>query len=90
MSDDERRDEAIQKANRELEQLNTAFDVLKRETEEKLRQKDLEIYRERLITKANGKVIPELVTGNTVEELDESFKKAVDRFNFIRGQVAEK
>lgn len=89
MSDDERRDEAIQKANRELEQLNTAFDVLKRETEEKLRQKDLEIYRERLITKANGKVIPELVTGNTVEELDESFKKAVDRFNFIRGQVAE-
>jgi len=89
MSDDERRDEAIRKANRDLEQLNTAFEMLKRETEEKLRKKDLEIYRERLITKANGKIIPELVSGDSVEELDESFKKAVDRFNYIRGQVAE-
>ena len=89
MTDDEKRDSAILKANLELEQLNTAFEQLKKETDEKLRKKDLDLHRERLIARYSGKIIPELVQGNSIEELEESAKKAVDRFNFIRGQVAE-
>ena len=89
MTDEQRRDEAIKKANLELEQLNLAFEKLKQEMDEKLRLKDLEIYREKLISRANGRIIPELVTGNSIEELDESYRKAVERFNFIKNQVAE-
>lgn len=89
MTDDEKRDDAIKKANLELEQLNMAFERLKTETEEKLKKKDVELYREKLLAKFAGRIIPEMVSGASIEELEESAKKAVDRFNFIRGQVAE-
>jgi len=56
--------------------------------QEQLRQKELKEYRDALIAKANGQIIPELVAGNSVEELDASFLVARERYQGIAESLA--
>ena len=48
---------------------------------------DLKFYREKKIQEANGKIIPELVSGNTEEEINASVEKSMARYNEIVGAV---
>ena len=43
----------------------------------------VKFYREKKIGEAQGKIIPELVTGNTEDEINASYEKAVARYNEI-------
>lgn len=47
----------------------------------------VKFYREKKIQEANGKIIPELVSGNTEEEINDSYEKAVARYNEIVGSI---
>ena len=49
---------------------------------------DLKFYREKKIQEAGGKIIPELVSGNTEEEINASVEKSMARYNEIIGAVA--
>lgn len=46
---------------------------------------NLKLYKQQKIAEANGKIIPELVSGTTEEEINESVEKAVARYNEIVG-----
>lgn len=82
-------DEQIKKANLEVEQLKFAFQKLQEETDNKLKQKDVELFKEKLIATANGEIIPELVVGTTMEEVSASFEVGKKRFLEIKGQVSK-
>jgi len=51
-----------------------------------LRKRDLEIYKEKLITSYNGAIIPEMVSGKTEEELNQAVEVAAERYK----QIAER
>lgn len=87
MSTEEKAQDELKKATERIEQLNTSFNVLKQETDDKLLTKDLELYREKLIAQATGNIIPELVRGTSREELEVSYKMAVERFKSIKADV---
>jgi uncharacterized phage infection (PIP) family protein YhgE len=44
----------------------------------------LESYKEKKIAEANGAIIPELVTGNTEEEVNSSFESAKQRYSSLQ------
>lgn len=83
LSDDDRRDEQYKTQEEKIAKLTGAFDLLQKETDNKLEKKDLELHREKLLTTADGKVIPEMVAGKTKEEIELSFEKAKDRYESI-------
>jgi hypothetical protein len=65
------------------------------ELENKLAEKDKEIstikltsYRDKKIAEAGGELIPELVTGNSEEEIDLSIEKAKERYREIVSKIA--
>lgn len=65
------------------------------ELENKLAEKDREIntiklasYRDKKIAEAGGEIIPELVTGNSEEEIDLSIEKAKERYKEIISKIA--
>lgn len=65
------------------------------ELENKLAEKDKEIstiklasYRDKKIAEAGGELIPELVTGNSEEEIDLSIEKAKERYKEIVSKIA--
>lgn len=90
LSEEERQKELIEKSNQRVEQLETAFTALQQETQEILRKKDLELIRKDLIAEAKGEIIPELVSGDTPEELKESVEKAKVRYKELVAKVSEK
>lgn len=47
----------------------------------------IKFYKEKKIQEAQGKIIPELVTGNTEEEINASVEKAIARYNEIASSV---
>lgn len=51
--------------------------------QEELKKRDLEALKFKLIAEANNEVIPEIITGNSVEELKESFEKAKLRYKEV-------
>lgn len=65
------------------------------ELENKLAEKDREIstlklasYRDKKIAEAGGELIPELVTGNSEEEIDLAVEKAKERYREIVSKIA--
>ena len=59
-------------------------------TKEELRKKDVEIYIKDKISEAFGEIIPELVVGNTVEEVDASVEKAKKRYEELIAKKVDK
>lgn len=67
----------------EIQALKEAQEKLLEQLEEerkKAEKAELEAYRAELISKANGEVIEDLVTGNTKEEIKQSFERARQRY----------
>jgi len=79
--------ETINTLQDEKKNLNTAFDNFKADFAEQLRKKDLEAYKQQRIAEAGGLLIPELVNGNSIEEIDLSIEKAKQRYAEIRGKT---
>lgn len=89
LTEQERMREEINKASARVEQLTSAFTSLQKETEEKLKLKELELLKERLISEARGQLIPELVSGNSEEELLQSVEKAKQRYLQLREDIVK-
>lgn len=70
--------EAQQKAERVRTQ--EILDLQEKKFAEELARRDLEVLRERKIAEAKGEIIPELVMGNTAEEIEASVVKAKERY----------
>lgn len=73
----------------EVERLRRENEELKNTYEQKLTAIELEYYKKEKIAEANGKIIPELVTGNTKEEIDNSIELAKKRYEEIVSSVAK-
>lgn len=95
---DGKESEALKSLKRELKAAQDEVQTLKdsapnvEELKENIRAEikseyDLKFYREKKIQEANGKIIPELVSGNTEEEIDASIEKSMARYNEIVGAV---
>jgi myosin heavy subunit len=69
--------------------MDDTLDSLKREGEQARQRDQLTSLRERLVS-STPEVIPELVTGNTPEELNSSFERSKLKYKEIYGQAAEK
>lgn len=61
----------------------------KEEFQETLKKRDLEAYRLKKIAESKGKIIPELVTGNSESEIDESFVVAMKRYEELQAEFLE-
>src|SRR3712207_9509458 len=75
-----------------IKELEVEVEKLKGELalkDNELNQTKLSSYRELKISQAGGNIIPELVTGSTLEEIDASYAKAVERYNSIVSSVAQ-
>lgn len=86
LSAEERTKEMQDKLKQELETISNAFSSLKEETEQKLRQKDLELYKRDLMS-GHSDYIPELISGETAEEIRASFEKSRERYYELIGKV---
>lgn len=75
--------EEVKKKSEEI--LNKAVEF----TKEELRKKDIQIYIHKVINENNGEIIPDLVTGNTVEEVDASLERAKKRYQELIAKKLE-
>jgi len=80
LSDQEKTLEAINKLEEQLNNERKERERLQRDLQKREEQNKLDTYRNRLIEQNKDKIIPELVTGKTVEELDNSLEVAKARF----------
>lgn len=83
----------IEKLQKEIERLNAEKNsVNPQEIEEKIRNEyEVKLYREKVLREAvenNVGLIPELVTGTTKEEIDNSLEVSKKRYEEIVGKVA--
>jgi hypothetical protein len=75
--------------NRFSKVMDDTLDSMKRQGDQDRQRDQLKAHRERLVG-STTELIPELVTGNTPEELNASFESAKQRYKDIYGQGAEK
>jgi len=76
-----------QKLKTDAERVQAIIDLKDKEFKAELSRRDLEIYKKEKIFNANGKIIPELVSGNSTEEIDVAVEKAKARYiEIIEGQ----
>lgn len=71
------------KLKKEVEELRAENERLKQEYETKINSIELEYYKKEKIAELQGKLIPELVTGTTKEEIDASIELARKRYEEI-------
>jgi len=65
--------------NRSAEMIKAVEDGYKKE----LNARDLDIHKQSLIASANGRIIPEMVSGSTKEEIEDSVEKAKKKYESI-------
>lgn len=58
--------------------------------ETQLRTEKLESYKQKKIASSDGKIIPELVVGNSTEEIDTSIEKAKVKYAEIQNELRQK
>ena len=75
---------------KEIENLNSARIADKVEAEKITRQLQLSAYKKDIINSAGGKIIPEMVSGNSEEELDISAIQAKKKYQEIVESVYQK
>lgn len=61
-----------------------------RRMEEEARKKELQAYKERRLREVGHEIIPELVQGNTVEEIEESIKYAQQRYRELVSEFEQR
>lgn len=79
----DKQSELVLKLNLIQEQYETKI----KEYEDKTKKIELDAYRERVIREAGNKILPELVTGDSKEAIDNSVAKARQRYAEIEEQV---
>lgn len=80
----ERLTELESKTTSDNKRFQELLDIKDKEFQARLKQRDLEVYREKKVAEAKGNVIPELVRGESVEEIDKAYNVAVTRYEEIR------
>lgn len=91
LEDENRRN--VEETSKKLQDQSEKFvaDMAKKDKafDDKLREKELEAYRQSVIADAKGQIIPEVVKGSTKEEIDASGEKARARYTEIRAGALE-
>ena len=64
-------------------EFDTKLDAAKQELDKRLRDKDLELYREKKLRESGDQIISELVTGTSEEEIDKSVEMSMNKFKEI-------
>lgn len=83
---EQRLQEELAQATNKINQFADGFEMFKRETAEEIRKRDLALFKEKLVAGRND-YLPELVTGNSEEELKASFEASQRRYKEIISQV---
>lgn len=80
LSAEERRDEILTKLEEQLNRERQAREEFSRQLDERDRADHLRRYRDKAIQNAGDEIIVELVSGSSEAEIDESIRKAKDRY----------
>jgi predicted RNase H-like nuclease (RuvC/YqgF family) len=82
--------EIEEKQVKESKRFQEILDLREKEYKTELLKRDLAIFRERKIAEANGRIIPELVQGNSEEEISQSVELAKQRYiDIVEGTKKE-
>lgn len=73
--------------SKEVVALKAIIEKNQEEAREKIRMAELNAYKQKKISEAGGKIIPEMVAGNSEEEIDESYIKAVQYYMQIKDDI---
>lgn len=68
-------------------QLQMTLEKQKETFQEELKKRDLELKREQILSQHKGEIVPDLVRGNSVEELEKSVEQAKNRYQEIYEQA---
>lgn len=89
LTEEQRLREELEAQKRKLDQVTDGFSALKQETEQTLKKKDLDLFKVNFL-KDKKDYIPELVTGNTPEEIEKSFGLSQKRFQELVGPAIKR
>lgn len=89
MTEEQKKNELLNTALTRVDQLTTAFKMLETETNKKITEKDLELHKKDIIASAQGAIIPEMVFGNSLEELNANAEKAKARYSEIVSKATQ-
>lgn len=89
LSEEERESEARKKLEEQLKEEREAREALEKRIAEKERATQLEEYRKGALRAAGDRVIPELVVGNSEEEIDAAVETAKAKYEEIENQLRE-
>lgn len=84
---EQRLQEELAQATTKINQFADGFEMFKRETAEEIRKRDLALFKEKLVA-GRTDYLPELVSGNSEEELKSSFEASQRRYKEIVSHVA--
>ena len=87
LSQEEKVNEMLNKQQQQISNLTEVINLNKIDTEKKMKLKDIELHREKLLHSANGQVIPELVSGESIDELEDSFEVSKKRYEEIQKKI---
>jgi hypothetical protein len=74
----------LEKSQDEMrERFSTVLDLENKKFTAELEKRDLALFREKLISEAKGEIIPELVSGKSKEELEQTAELAKERYKTI-------
>lgn len=72
---------------KEVVALKTMMEQNQKEAQEKIRTAELNVYKQKKINEAGGKIIPEIVNGKSEDEIDESYIKAIQYYTQIKDNI---
>lgn len=89
MSEEERIKQTVTKLVEQNDTLSKQLEEVARNAQEKLRESELRAYKAQALAKSNV-LIPELVSGNSVEEIDQAIRFAKEKEQQILKQAEER
>jgi hypothetical protein len=89
MSEEERIKQTVSKLVEQNDTLSKQLEEVARNAQEKLRESELRAYKAQALAKSNV-LIPELVSGNSVEEIDQAIRFAKEKEQQILKQAEER
>lgn len=85
-----RTNKTVQELTLTISQLESQLEEVQVKYETDMQGLKIQSYKERAIALAGGEIIPELVSGSTEEEIDNSIESAKKRYNQIQEQAMSK
>lgn len=89
MSDIEKVNKQIELIVEQNELLKKQLEAVSQQAEQRVRQSEVKTYRQKQIDKS-GLLFPEMVSGDTPEEIDASIELLLDREKSVRSQLEDK